>query len=466
MCRQAPAAGPSTQDGEHAIEGITTTTSLTPGIATGEKAKARDIIAAIKTLQRIERGQRPATPDERQALARFGGFGAVALGIFPDPVRGAYKDATWQALGEELKSLLSPEEYDSAKRTTFTAFYTSPTVIAAMHDALARLGVPPDATVLEPGCGCGNFMGMASEGMRFIGVELDSISGRIARALHPDADIRIENFRDTKLPPVDAVIGNVPFADVKLDFHGQKLSLHDFFITKSVDALKPGGVLAVVTSHYTLDKQNAAIREHLASQADFLGAIRLPSDAFKREGKAVVTDILFLRKRAPGQEPSHTDANWLETVSIPLAGAEIPINRYFDRHPEMVLGDFSRKDTLYGGEGFSIIGNGDPGSSPGQALAEQIREAVGRLPKGQAVQSEAERPNPPPAFPAFAPPPLERHVTEGSFFIGKPAPAEAGDRTIRQMMDGQTVPVAYGGTLLTSGGTMTGKRLSQLPARL
>ncbi len=440
------------------MEGITTTTSLTPGIplrqgyggqvATGEKAKARDIIAAIKTLQRIERGQRPATPDERQALARFGGFGAVALGIFPDPVTGEYKDATWQALGEELKSLLSPEEYDSAKRTTFTAFYTSPTVIAAMHDALARLGVPPDATVLEPGCGTGNFMAHAPAGQRFIGVELDSISGRIARALHPDADIRIENFRDTKLPPVDAVIGNVPFADVKLDFHGQKLSLHDFFIAKSVDALKPGGVLAVVTSHYTLDKQNAAVREHLAGQADFLGAIRLPSDAFKREGTAVVTDILFLRKRAPGQEPSHTDADWLETVSIPLAGADIPINRYFDRHPEMALGDFSRKDTLYGGEGFSIIGNGE--------LAEQLAAAIRRLPEAVVAPAASPAAKEPPAT-AFTPvpPPLERHVTEGSFFIDD-------DRTIRQMMDGQAVPVTYGGALQKADGTMTGKRLAAL----
>ena len=158
--------------------------------------------------------------------------------------------------------------------------------------------------ILEPGCGTGNFMGQAQAGQRFIGVELDSISGRIARALHPAADIRIENFRDTKLPPLDAVIGNVPFADIKLEFHGRKLSLHDFFIAKSVDALKPGGILAVVTSHFTLDKQNAAVREQLAAQADFLGAIRLPSDAFKNEGTRVVTDIVFLRKRAswPGAQ--------------------------------------------------------------------------------------------------------------------------------------------------------------------
>ena len=195
------------------------TTSPPSLIAGGEKTKARDIIAAIRALQQIEREHRLATEPERQTLARFGGFGAVALSLFPDPVSGRYKDAGWRALGDELQSLLTPEEYDSAKRTVFNAFYTSPTVIAAMHRALARLGVPNDAKVLEPGCGIGNFLGQAAKGMRFIGVELDSISGRIARALHPGHDIRIESFRDTKLPEgrIDAVIGNAAFADVRLD---------------------------------------------------------------------------------------------------------------------------------------------------------------------------------------------------------------------------------------------------------
>src|SRR5262249_17399509 len=151
----------------------------------GDKAKARDIINAVSTLKAIETEHRPATEGERQVLARFGGFGAVALGIFPDPITGRYKDDGWQALGEELQALLTPEEYASAKRTTFNAFYTSPTVVAAMHQALARLGVPPEATVLEPGCGTGNFMRQAPAAMRFIGVELDSLSARIARALHP-----------------------------------------------------------------------------------------------------------------------------------------------------------------------------------------------------------------------------------------------------------------------------------------
>src|SRR5208337_3766464 len=144
-------------------------------------------------------------------------------------------------LGEELKGLLTPEEWDSAKRTTFNAFYTSPTVIQAMHDALARLGIPAKALVLEPGCGAGRFMSQAPVGMRFIGVEMDSISGRIAKALHPGQDIRIENFRDTRLPEIDGVIGNVPFADVKMEHRGQKWSLHDYFFAKSVDSLKPGG---------------------------------------------------------------------------------------------------------------------------------------------------------------------------------------------------------------------------------
>jgi N12 class adenine-specific DNA methylase len=370
----------------------------------------------------------------------------VALSIFPDPVTGKYKDAGWHALGDELTTLLTPQEYDSAKRTTFNAFYTSPAVIASIHEAIGRLGVPDDATILEPGCGIGNFISQALRGTRFIGVELDSISGRIARSLHPEHDIRIESFRDTRLPEgsIDAAIGNVPFADLKLDYRGQKLSLHDFFFAKSVDALKPGGVLALVTSHYTLDKQNAAIREYLASKADFVGAIRLPSDAFKREGTAVVTDILFLRKRAPGEPARHVDPLWLGIAPLAIDGAEVSINRYFLNHPEMVLGQWSRKDTLYGGEGYSVTGNGD--------LPQQLKQAIQRLPefaKGKATQAETEPTQ------QFTPPPPQRHITEGSFFIGD-------DRVICQSQGGQGTPVVYGGTTLRSDGTMTGRRLAAL----
>jgi N12 class adenine-specific DNA methylase/trans-aconitate methyltransferase len=419
-----------------------------PGIVQsgGEKAKARDILAAIRTVKSIEHEQRPATPEERQALARFAGFGPVALSIFPDPVTGRYKDAGWQALGEELNTLLSPAEYDSAKRTTFNAFYTSPTVIAAIHEAISRLGVPSNATILEPGCGTGNFMSQAAQAARFIGVELDSISGRIAKALHPGQDIRIESFRDTKLPEdrIDAVIGNVPFADLKLDYRGQKLSLHDYFFAKSIDALKPGGVLALVTTHFTLDKQNAAIREYLASKADFAGAIRLPSDAFKREGTAVVTDIVFLRKRPPGEAAQHTDPQWLGIAPLSIEGVDVSINRYFLNHPEMVLGTWTRKDTLYGGEGYSVTGNGD--------LSGQLKDAIGHLPEFAPLQASPVKEEP---VPAFIPPPPERHISEGSFFVGE-------DRRICQIEDGRAVPVVYGGTTLKSDGTLTGERLAAL----
>lgn len=415
-------------------------------IASGEKAKARDILAAIRVVKCIEHEQRTATPEEKQTLARFAGFGPVALSIFPDPVTGRYKDASWQALGDELKALLTPAEYDSAKRTTFNAFYTSPLVIAAIHEAISRLGVPSAALTLEPGCGTGNFMSQAPQGMRFIGVELDSISGRIARTLHPDQDVRIENFRDTRLPEdrIDAVIGNVPFADLKLDYRGQRLSLHDYFFAKSIDALKPGGVLALVTTHFTLDKQNAAIREYLASKADFVGAIRLPSDAFKREGTAVVTDILFLRKRAPGEPAHHVDADWLGVAPLAIEGVEVPINRYFQNHPEMVLGSWTRKDTLYGGEGYSVLGSGD--------LASQLKQVIDQLPEFTLIEASTLKDEP---APVFTPPPPERHISEGSFFIGD-------DRVICQSLGGQGEPVVYGGTTLKADGTMTGKRLAAL----
>jgi N12 class adenine-specific DNA methylase len=427
--------------------------AATPTFSSGEKSKARDILAAIKTLQQIEREDRSATPQEQELLARFPGFGPVALSIFPDPVllkkqpdhpfRG-YKDAGWQALGEEIQSLLTPEEYDSAKRTTFNAFYTSPVVISAMHQALERLGVPQDALVLEPGCGSGNFL--SHKGMRFIGVEKDSLSGRIARARFPNQTIRIEDFCDTKLPQLDAVIGNVPFADVKYEHKGQRFATHDYFFAKSVDALKPGGVMALVTSHYTLDKQNAAIREYLGERADFLGAVRLPSDAFKREGTAVVTDIVFMRKRSLDEPPRHADPDWMKAEATEIEGRSLPINVYFKHHPEMVLGTYSGKDSLYG-EGYSVLSNGD--------LAEQLREAVERLPRFEARAVKESLTTEPVNVPhKFVPPPLERHISEGSFFVH--------DSRIHQVVDGQSAPVVYGGSELWAHGALVGRRMGAL----
>jgi hypothetical protein len=343
------------------------------------------------------------------------------------------------------RALLSPEEYDSARRSTYNAFYTSPTVIAAIHEALCHLGVPGNATILEPGCGTGNFMSYGRSGLRYIGVELDRISGRIALALHPDQDIRIENFRDTRLPErtIDAVIGNPPFADVRLDFHGMRLALHDFFLAKGMDALKYGGILALVTSHFTLDRQNAGLREHLAGRADFLGAVRLPSSAFRREGTSVVTDIVFFRKRAPGEPANHADPAWLETTPLDIEGVALPINRYFLIHPEMVLGRFSRKDRLYDA-GYSLMANGD--------LAEKLHNAIRNLPEGVASAATSREHEP---APSFTPPPPLPHVTEGSFFV-------CDDRTICQVLGGQSVPVTYGGAALKAYGTLAGRRLAAL----
>src|SRR6185437_7086706 len=186
-----------------------------------------------------------------------------------------------------------------------------------------------------------------------------------------------------------------------------------------------------------LDKQNAAIREYLASKADFVGAIRLPSDAFKREGTAVVTDIVFLRKRDRSEPARHVDPDWLGIAPLEIDGAEVPVNRYFLNHPEMVLGKWSRKDTLYGGEGFSVTSNGD--------IGEKLREAVSRLPRFESIQATTNQKEE--TVPAFIPPPPERHIGEGSFFIGD-------DKIIYQSESGQGAAVNYGGTLLKADGTM------------
>ncbi|MCA9061814.1 MAG: DEAD/DEAH box helicase family protein, partial [Planctomycetaceae bacterium] len=411
----------------------------------GERGKAAQLLSAIETLLQVERDHRSPTAAEREELQRFSGFGPVALKLFPNPVTGEYVDPNWQRYGQRLQRLLTPDEYESAKQTTFNAFYTSPDVMQAIHWATDQLGVPEGGLTLEPGCGIGNFMGEAPAGRRFIGVELDSLSARIAKLLYPQHDIRHENFRDTKLPDgqLDAVVGNVPFADIRLEHRGRKYSLHDFFFAKSMDALRPGGVLALVTSHFTLDKQNAAIREYLAEQADFVGAIRLPSTAFKREGTSVVTDIVFLRKRASGDTPHHVDPDWLHVAPLMIDGVQVPVNQYFLNHPEMVLGTWSRKDTLYG-EGFSVEGSGD--------LKSQLDEAIARLPRFAPTRHEATDTG---AVRTFIPPPATRQLAEGSFFVDV-------DKSICQVDGGTAVPVVYGGRALRSDGTMTGRRMAML----
>jgi N12 class adenine-specific DNA methylase len=426
---------------------VVQTAAPDPAISSSEKAKARDIIAALRVVNAVEREARRATADEQAALARFPGFGAVALSLFPDPLRGTYKDDGWRELGEELGRLLSPEEYASARRTTFTAFYTAPVVMEAIYAALKRLGVPDGAQVLEPGCGSGNFLAHAPAAMRLLGVEQDAVSARIARARFPGQTVRTEDFTASRLTPdFDAVVGNVPFADIRHEYQGQKLALHDYFLAKSADALKPGGVLACVTSHYTLDKQNAAARELLAEMCDFVGAVRLPSDAFKREGTAVVTDILILRRRAPGEPAAHADPDWLGVAPLPLDDHTVTVNRHFLNRPEMVLGRWSGKDTLYGTDGYSVTSTGE--------LRDQLRSVLALLPERRPPPVPREPAPPVVRTPAFVPPPPERHVSEGSFFVG--------DRRVYQLQGGTGTPVTYGGTELRADGTLTGKRLAAL----
>lgn len=423
------------------------TPTLLPVAAKGEKDKARDILAAVRILNEIEQQGREATPNERVVLSRFGGFGPVALRIFPDPTTGQFKDDDWRRIGEELKTLLSPAEYESAKRTTFNAFYTSPVVTTAMYQAFDRLGVPDDALVLEPGCGAGNFMAAAPSSMRFIGVEQDSISGWLARAMYSQQDIRIESFQKTRLrdESVDAVIGNVPFANVKLPHNGQRYSLHDYFIVKSIDALKPGGNMAVVTSRFTMDKRNGATREYVAERADFVGAIRLPAEAFQREGTSVVTDILFFRKREAEQESNHVDDTWMETTTRNVDGTDVWVNRYFVEHPEMVLGEWTLEKQLYADDGYSIRSNGN--------LAEQLTGAIEQLPNyettlGSVFEQEV-------VTTRFARPPPLDHITEGNMFV-------ADDGVICQQLEGQSVPVTHGNDPIRARCGKTGRRLAAL----
>jgi hypothetical protein len=403
--------------------------------STGEKAKGRDIIAALRTLKEI--GGREPAESERAILRRFPGFGCVALSIFPDPRTRQFKEG-WEQIGRALQDLLTEDEYASARRTTFNAFYTSPVVMRAAFAGLERLGLPAGALVLEPGCGAGGFMGAAPAGMRFVGIEMDSVSGRIARALYPGHDIRIENFRDSRLPAVEAVIGNVPFADIGYDHGPHRFSLHDYFFARSVDALAPGGVLALVTSRFTLDKADGSAREYLAARADFLGAIRLPDDAFKDQGTTVVTDIVFLRKRHSG-EAERQAGDWLNLSTLPLDG-ETRVNAWFAGRPDMVMGEFAIGRGRYGRNTLKVDAPAD--------YEDRLFRALRSLPEGVFSAAAV-------AAPAVCPSVLvPAGLGEGSFLIE--------DGAILQIECGQILPVMRGQTALRAGEGKIGRRLAAL----
>ena len=333
--------------------------------AGGPKAKFRANMDAIYLLKTLENENRLATPEEQETLSRFVGWGGIPQAFDPD-VR------EWSGEYAEVKAALTPEEYEAARASTLNAFYTSPTVIRAMYDALANMGFKK-GNILEPSCGVGNFMGMLPEGMgdsKMYGVELDSITGRIARQLYQKNTIAVQGFEETSFSDnfFDVVIGNVPFGAFKVvdkQYDRYNFLIHDYFIARSIDLVRPGGVVAVVTSSGTMDKQSDAMRQYVAARADLLGAIRLPRNTFQRNaGTSVVTDILFFQKR---ESAAVEQPDWVSVGETPEG---YHVNNYFVQHPEMVLGTFTDENTQYGKQEVTV----EP--IPGADLGEQLREAV------------------------------------------------------------------------------------------
>ncbi|WP_442900640.1 DEAD/DEAH box helicase family protein, partial [Gemmiger sp.] len=347
--------------------------------AGGQKTKYQNNVAAIRLLKDLEAQGRSATPEEQEVLSRYVGWGGI-------PQAFDETNEKWASEYAELKTILTPEEYASARGSTLNAHFTSPTVIEGMYQALERMGVHPD-TVLEPAMGVGNFFGLLPESMRnatLMGVELDSITGRLAKQLYPQANITVDGFERVNLPDnsIDLAVGNVPFGSYKLAdprYDKQNLLIHDYFFVKTLDKVRPGGIVAFITSKGTLDKQDSTVREYLAQRADLLGAVRLPNNAFSRNaGTDVTTDILFLQKRA---QPPKQMPDW---VHLGQTADGIPINRYFETHPDMVLGTMAWDKSMYGNDRETTCA-----PLPGIELADQLSEAFSKLsPPDQQLLSQ------------------------------------------------------------------------------
>ena len=330
----------------------------------GPKEKFWRNIKAIATLKQIEQENRYATPEEQHILSQYVGWGGVADAFDPDK-------PAWAAEYAELKELLTQEEYEAARASTLNAHYTSPTVIRAIYDAVEQMGFLT-GNILEPSCGVGNFFGMLPESMagsRLYGVELDSISGRIARQLYPKADITVAGFETTdRRDFYDLAIGNVPFGQYQVnDIAYNKLgfNIHNYFFAKSLDQVRPGGVVAFVTSRYTMDAKDSTVRRYLAQRAELLGAIRLPNNAFRANaGTDVVSDILFLQKR---DRPLDIAPDWTQTGRTEEG---FTVNQYFLDHPEMVLGRSTAESTQYGKQDYTVV------PIEGLELADQLHDAV------------------------------------------------------------------------------------------
>ena len=333
--------------------------------AGGPKAKYKTNMEAIHLLQTLEKEERLATPEEQEILSRYVGWGGI-------PQAFEESNSSWANEYLELKNTLSSEEYSAARASTLNAFYTSPTVIRSMYEVLENMGLK-QGNILEPSCGVGNFMGLIPESMgkaNMYGVELDPVSGRIAKQLYQKNKIAVQGFEETSYPDsfFDCVIGNVPFgayqvSDRRYDRH--HFMIHDYFIAKSLDLVRPGGVVAVVTSSGTMDKQNPVVRQYIANRAELLGAIRLPNNAFQRNANtSVVSDILFFQKR---DRASIEEPEWLNLKETPEGYS---VNAYFAEHPEMVLGDFTTESTQYGKQEVTVK------PKEGITLEEELKEAV------------------------------------------------------------------------------------------
>ena len=331
----------------------------------GAKTKYAFNIAAIQTLKQIEAEERQATPQEQEILSGYVGWGGI-----PQAYDG--NNAQWSEEYQQLKSLLTDEEYAAARGSTLNAHYTSPMVIRAMYEALGNMGFQ-SGNILEPSCGVGNFFGMLPESMsqsRLYGVELDSITGRIARQLYPDAQIEIRGFEKTNRKDFfDVAVGNVPFGNYKVAdraFDKYGFLIHDYFLAKTLEQVRPGGVIAFITSKGTMDKASPDVRRYIAQRTELLGAIRLPNNAFKANaGTEVTSDILFLQKR---EHPIDIEPDW---IHLGQTADGIPINSYFVDHPDMMLGRMQWDKSMYGNEKETTC---EP--IPGADLAQQLHAAV------------------------------------------------------------------------------------------
>ena len=346
----------------------------------GAKQKYARNIEAIRTLFKLEQEHRGATAEEQQVLSQYVGWGGLADAFDPG------KDS-WAKEYAELKGLLSEDEYAAARSSVLNAHYTAPVVIRSIYDAVERMGFQ-SGNILEPSMGVGNFFGMLPTSMadsRLYGVELDSITGRIAKKLYPQADITVAGFETTdRRDFYDLAVGNVPFGQYKVNdkaYNKLGFSIHNYFFAKAIDQVRPGGVVAFVTSRYTMDSKDSTARKHIAERADLLGAIRLPNNAFRANaGTDVVSDIIFLQKR---DRPADIEPAW---VQLGKTEDGFAINQYFVDHPEMVLGELTTESTQYGREELTIA------PIEGANLADQLAEAVQHI-EGQYTEVEVETPD-------------------------------------------------------------------------